>query len=177
MKFVQSLGLRWRSMAVAFAISFASTVVFADAAPSVHVHWTDPSAFAEVRDNACRSRPHPEEWLGDLAKYLQRRGADVLIDGQRLDITITDLRRAGACEPWHGPQTDDVRVIRDIYPPRIDLRFSLSATDGTPIREGDAHLRDAAFMHRGTLSRSDPLRYEKRVLDDWLQREFVRKSD
>ena len=94
--------------------------------------------------------------------------------GQQLAVTLTDIKLAGAFEPWRGPQFDDVRIVKDIYPPRIDLRFTLKSADGAILAEGERTLRDVGFLTRGMANTSDPLRYEKRMLDDWLNREFVR---
>jgi hypothetical protein len=164
--------LRW---AIPVALAFGCATAVADETPSpVKVDWTDPAAFAETRQNACRSSVKPEEWLGDLARHVQRRAGKVIAAGQHLDVTLTDIRRAGACEPWRGPQWDDVRVIKEIYSPTIDLRYTLTTADGKLVRSGEATLRDAAFMSRATATRDDdPLRYEKRMLDDWLRREFA----
>ena len=82
------------------------------------------------------------------------------------------MQRAGSFEPWRGPQAADVRIVRDIYPPRIDLRFKLLDADGKLLREGSRQLRDATFMMRPDLYPNDPLRYEKTLLDDWLRAEL-----
>jgi hypothetical protein len=90
----------------------------------------------------------------------------------RLEVHFTDVQRAGSFEPWRGPQAADVRIVRDIYPPRIDLRFGLLDADGKLLREGSRQLRDATFMMRPDLYPNDPLRYEKTLLDDWLREEL-----
>lgn len=164
--------LRW-SIPAAFVFVCAS-VMADETPPAVTMDWTDPSAFAEVRQNVCSNRIKPEEWLTELARHMQRRGSRVIGAGQHLDVTITDIRRAGACEPWRGPQWDDVRVIKNIYSPRINLRYTLTTADGKLVRSGEATLRDAAFLSRATATRDDdPLRYEKRMLDSWLRHEFT----
>ncbi len=84
------------------------------------------------------------------------------------------MQRAGGFEPWRGPQAADVRIVRDIYPPRIDLRFKLLGADGKLLREGSRQLRDASFMMRPDLYPNDPLRYEKTLLDDWVRAELGR---
>jgi hypothetical protein len=158
----------------ALALALACTAAVAqEAAPPVQVHWSDPAAFTEVRTSQCRSRDRSGEWLDELARHLRARAARALAPGQRLDITITDVRRAGECEPWRGAGRDDIRVIKDTYPPRIDLRYTLRAGDGSVVSEGENQLRDVAFLQRGAANRTDPLRYEKRLLDDWLRREFA----
>ena len=172
MKYLQMVKrLRW---SIPFALAFGCASVIADETlRPVKVDWTDPSAFAEVRQNACHNRVKPEEWLTDLARHVQRRAGKVIAAGQHLDVTLTDIRRAGACEPWRGPRWDDVRVVKDIYSPRIDLRYTLTTADGKLVRSGEATLRDPAFLSRAAANRDDPLRYEKRMLDDWLRREFA----
>lgn len=140
----------------------------------VEVTWTDPTRFAELRESpsSSRVRMKPEEWLGQLARSLRQRAERILPKGEHLSVTITDVKRAGTFEPWRGPNFDDVRIIKDIYPPRINLRFTLLAADGRQIADGERELRDPAFLGRSTPFQSDPLRYEKRLLADWLRREF-----
>ena len=163
---------------------FAATLLAGCATPTpraaaadshVLVNWDDPANFADTRSNLCRNRVKPEEWLGQLARYVQSRADRVVAGGQTLQVTITDIQRAGQCEPWRGPNLDDVRIIKDIYPPSISLHFALTDANGHIVSEGDRKLRDSAFMHRGTLlNQDDPLRFEKRLLDDWLRDEFAK---
>ena len=145
------------------------------AAPNSHVlvNWNDPANFSDTRSNLCRNRVKPEEWLGQLARYVENRADRAIASGQTLKVTITDIQRAGQCEPWRGPNLDDVRIIKDIYPPSISLHFVLADANGHVVNEGDRTLRDSAFMHRDNmLNKDDPLRFEKRLLDDWLRKEF-----
>jgi hypothetical protein len=142
----------------------------------VTVTWTDPSQLSEVKDNSSYGRRNSDYWLGTLQKYAQTRADRALPAGQRLDIKFTDIKLAGSFEPWRGPRFDDVRIVKDIYPPRIDLSFTLTDANGTIIASGERKLRDMAFLSRGTPNTSDNLRYEKRLLDDWIYREFTRKD-
>ena len=87
-----------------------------------------------------------------------------------LKITVTDVDLAGEFEPWRG--SPDVRVVRDIYPPRIVLEFKRLAADGTVLQSGRRELSDPAFMERGARGAAEPLRYEKGLIDDWVRREF-----
>lgn len=140
----------------------------------VQVDWTDPQKFADLRENPVGSPAtrNPEEWVQTLARWLQTRADSFVPPGDRLRVTFTDIRRAGSYEPWRGPQWTDVRIIKDIYPPRIDLRFTLTDAHGATVAEGERQLRDLAFLQRNVLDTTDPLRYEKRLLDDWLRKEF-----
>ena len=108
-----------------------------------------------------------------MAQHLRKRAQKELPAGEQLAVDITDIKRAGDYEPWHGPQFDDTRFVRDIYPPRIVLNFKRTDADGRVVEEGQRTLRDLSFlMGPRPLSDSDPLRYEKRLIDDWLRQEF-----
>lgn len=163
---------RWLILAPA-ALALACALAAAHAeAPRVQVDWTNPATFSDARQSMCRTPSKPEEWLTTLGNYVQRRAGNVIGAGQHLHVTFTDVMRAGVCEPWRGPRWDDVRIVKDIYPPSIDLRFVLTDADGNTARKGEAKLRDLGFLSRDTPNSNEPLRYEKRMLDRWLHREF-----
>lgn len=139
----------------------------------VDVRWTDPAQFTEIRRSGNRREARRGDWVHDLAEYLRKRASDRLPDGQRLEVTITDIARAGNYEPWHGINADSIRFMRDVYPPRITLDFKLVGADGNVLAQGTRELSDIAYLQRGSpLADSDQLRYEKRLIDDWLRKEF-----
>ena len=154
------------------ALLLAAPFALSAADPTVKMDWTDPAKFSDTRQSMCHSTIGPEEWLGELARHVESRAAKLISPGQSLAITITDVRRAGQCEPWRGPQASDVRIVKEPHSPRIDLRYVLSDADGKVVREGTEELRDLAFLQHGTLNANDPLRFEKRMLDDWLRKTF-----
>ncbi|QDA57622.1 DUF3016 domain-containing protein [Thermomonas aquatica] len=139
----------------------------------VSVQWNDPATFAELRYSRNRWDAERGSWLTDLAQYLRKRAETQLPAGERLELTITDVDRAGDYEPWHGVQHQDVRIIRDIYPPRMTLQVRHFDASGALVSEGERKLSDMAFLIGPTpLNDSDPLRYEKRMIDSWLRREL-----
>lgn len=140
----------------------------------VSVTYDNPETFDQGRTGGRETAQARRAWVDALSQYLAERAAPQLPQGQRLEVHITDVQRAGNFEPWRGPRGADVRIVRDIYPPRIDLRFKLLDGDGRLLREGRRPLRDATFMMRPDLHPNDPLRYEKSLLDDWLHQELRR---
>lgn len=139
----------------------------------VRVDWADPAGFSELRYSGNRQEARRGNWVEQLARYLQESAARQLPAGQALRVTITDIRRAGSYEPWHGPNLQDARIIRDLYPPRITLQFTRLDAQGAVIDQGERKLVDHGFLSGSArLGDSDPLRYEKSLLDDWLQREL-----
>jgi len=139
---------------------------------SVRVEYVHPENFIDVGDRYSSSDKIRAAYLEQLRKHIIRRAAPLLAKGQNLTVIVTEVDMAGGFEPWRR-RLGDARIVRDVYPPRIDLSFRLTGADGVVIREGERKLRDLAFMTTTILYRNDRLRYEKALLDDWLEREFT----
>lgn len=139
----------------------------------VSVQWTDPVQFSEIRQSSNRWGARRGDWVRKLAEHLRKRAAERLSAGETLAVTITDIERAGEYEPWRGLQSDDIRYMRDIYPPRIKLDFTLTGADGSAVAQGSRELTDIGYLHGAPRATdTDPLRYEKQLIDDWLRKEF-----
>ena len=140
----------------------------------VAVAWADPAGFTELRRSANRYDAARGPWLTDLAQHLRKRAEAALPANERLELTIVDIDRAGDYEPWHGVALHDTRIMRDIYPPRMTVQFRQLDADGKVVAEGERKLSDPAYlMGIQPLNDSDPLRYEKRMIDSWVRREFA----
>lgn len=131
-----------------------------------------PDKYVDVRDAFSASAKGQAANLDSLKQYIEQRGNELVPDGQKLTVTLTEVDLAGDFEPWRDPAMNDVRVVKDIYPPRIDLEFKLTGADGKVIKEGKRELRDLAFMMKLSIHRDDPFRHEKQLLNDWLTREL-----
>lgn len=144
---------------------------------AVAVRWNDPRTFTELRNSRNRFEAERGDWVQQLAEHLRRTATKELQPGQALDVTLLDIKRAGDYEPWHGVRASDIRIMRDIYPPTIVLAYTLKGANGGILAEGEATLRDSGYLHGGTglQSSSDPLRYEKKLLDDWIRRDLGKR--
>lgn len=144
----------------------------------VSVSWTDPAQFSEIRRSGNRWEARRGDWVVKLAEHLQTRAERTLPAGERLEVTITDIQRAGNYEPWHGPNADDVRFVRDIYPPRIELSFKHYDAQGNLVEEGERKLSDLAYLSNvRPINSNDNLQYEKRLIDTWLAQELPKRSN
>ncbi|MBF6023893.1 DUF3016 domain-containing protein [Lysobacter niastensis] len=143
----------------------------------VSVSWEDPANFTELRYSANSWEARRGNWVEELAEYLRESVEQKLPAGERLQVDITDIRRAGSYEPWRGVQFNDTRFIRDVYPPRMTLNIRRTTADGTVIAEGERKLSDPGFlMTANPIFSSDPLRYEKAMIDRWVWRELKPES-
>jgi hypothetical protein len=140
---------------------------------SVSVTYVNPEQFTENRMYGRQDRYNRIDYLTQLKAYLVKQGQAILKPGQSLHVDITDIQLAGSYEPWRGPRWDYVRIMRDIYPPRIDLDFKLLDQDGNVLREGKRVLRDLDYLHSNVglaASEGAPLYYDKALLRRWLSR-------
>lgn len=152
-------------------LALVSVMARATTAPdNVDVHYKDPQHFTEARRSFGRHMIGADAYLEPLRAYIAQRASHILAPGQRLDIEVTDVDLAGEYEPWRGPRMDDVRIIKDIYPPRIDLDFTLYGADGKVLRQGHRTLRDLSFLSHNFVADQDSLRYEKSLIDQWLRK-------
>ena len=140
-------------------------------AATAQVEFVKPEAFTDA------GRPRPaagrDESLLPLRDHLVSEAARKLPADQTLHVQITDVDLAGYFDP-RQPYSHEVRIVKDIYPPRIELTFRLVRADGTVVKEGTRTLRDTAFLSRGDTDRQDSLRFEKAMIDRWLESEFAR---
>jgi hypothetical protein len=140
---------------------------------TVNIVFNNPEKFTDLKSSSMDSEKDREYLLEQLKEYILERAPDRMSDGQTLDITINDVDMAGDYEPWFGPRVQDIRIIKDIYPPRIDLNFKLTDADGKVAAEGARQLRDLNFMmSTPSIPSNDTLRHEKSLLNNWLGMEF-----
>jgi hypothetical protein len=138
-------------------------------AATATVEFVKPEGFTDA------GRPHVlvdrKANLESLRGHLVRQAARQLPADEALEVSITDVDLAGAYEPTQR-YSNEIRVVKDIYPPRIDLRFELTRADGTVVKQGERTLRDPGFLMGPSRYLGDNLGYEKTLLDDWLRDEF-----
>lgn len=163
-------------LALAPLAGFAATKPAPVTDPRMQVNFFEPEKFTDVKMTEIADPRDRDELIGRIREYLVQQAKYYVPDGQVLEITFTDIDMAGEYEPWRGPQWNDVRIVKDIYPPRMQLSFRLTDAEGNVLKQGKRDLRDMSFLLKLMIDRDDTLRHEKALLDDWLQAEFGRIS-
>lgn len=155
----------------ALALCVAAAAAFAQDS-RVSVVFAHPERYTDLRLSCVSGDADTRALTGELGRFLQEAAARRVRDGQRLEITVTNVDMAGEIESWRGPARCDLRTVKDVYPPRLDLRFRLLDADGAEARAGTRQLRDSSYLAHAAPVTADHLRYEKALLLDWLQREL-----
>ena len=141
----------------------------------VTVVFDHPEKYTDVKDGGLDSDNERgrERYLPQLKAHLEEEAGRRLAPGQKLTVTFSDIDLAGDFEPWHGPQYNDVRILKGIYVPRLTFTFRVTDESGQVVKEGERKLVDLGYQMRITRAfRDDALRYEKDMLGDWLRDEL-----
>lgn len=115
--------------------------------------------------------PPNQNYLEQLRRHVMKKAAVYLALGEQLSIKIKDIDMAGEFEPWNTPG-NDIRMIRHIYPPRVELHYQLKDAEGNVLKEGQVRLTEPNYQMRSVQNSQDTMRYEKALLDDWLASTF-----
>jgi hypothetical protein len=114
-------------------------------------------------------------YLDQLRDHVVKLSTEYLPEGLKLQFTFKDIDLAGDFPPGRSAAANDVRVMKDIYPPRMVLSYRVTDASGKIVKQGDETLTDNNYLTTGRLTnRSDLLRYDKTLMSDWYRRTFSR---
>lgn len=165
--------MRRLALCLVLAIPFAAFAAEpTPAAGPVEVSFVAPEKFRDARADGRGRRNAPNPVLDDFSRFLAKEGPRHLAAGQTLVIRFTDIDLAGDIEPTTHPDLRDIRVIKPVYPPRLDFDWELRDAGGAVVRQGQERLRDLGFNLDSAALGNDRLRYEQRLLRRWLGRTF-----
>ncbi|MEX0803710.1 MAG: DUF3016 domain-containing protein [Candidatus Binatia bacterium] len=159
------------------AIAFLLLAGCAAAAPvdesvsRISVTFIEPEKFTDA--HRAELEPTSSGVLRKLEKFLIGAGTRYVPARMKLNIRITDVDLAGDFELFRGPQADQVRITKGLYPPHIVLEFEVMDSTATVVKSGKRDLTDINYQLRSVYPREDYLRYEKDILRDWLRDEFA----
>jgi hypothetical protein len=136
----------------------------------VKVVFQDPDNFTDIRES--HSNMNSTADLEELRDFVRETAGPRLAPGTTLVITFLDVDFAGEIRP----DRDNIRVMTEVTPPRVQVKFELRGAGGEMIKEGERKLSDMNYQQSiSHVGRSDPLSYEKQLLKNWLTREFNSK--
>lgn len=137
---------------------------------AVTVRFVEPQSYTDA------GRRYSDSDLAALERHLVSLG-DCLKSGDRVDLSILDVDLAGRKEWWRGPAYD-VRVMREITWPRIQLEYAWHDAAGKLVDQRRERVADMNYLWRSAYVRNDPdvLPYEKAMLRDWFEGRFCPKT-
>ncbi|MCC7252085.1 DUF3016 domain-containing protein [Hyphomicrobium sp.] len=154
----------WQASIVAMV--FAGLLPSVGAAAAVNVTFVAPERYRDFRSSGSRNAT-----LNQFRRIFTQLGTRYLKPGQSLSIDVLDIDLAGEYEPWSG-RLNDVRIMRDITPPRIRMRYVLRE-NGRVLARAEETVSDMNYLMNPSARRSgEQLAYEKDMLRDWFRSRF-----
>jgi hypothetical protein len=138
------------------------------------VTWANPSEYSDIDAGNNSRKSFQAKVFGSLGKHFGTLSKK-LPEGQTLKVEVTDLDLAGQVR--YGVM-NEIRVIKDIYIPRISFTYQLLSVDKSVISEDSVKLKNIGFMH-GSAGRNmhhDEFKHEKRMLDKWFNKTFIKQD-
>lgn len=167
------------AMAAVLAVAVAGARA-SEAKPEspVDVTFVSPEEFSDFTRSYSQKDDGQEGMMREFRAHLLNQARSLLQPGQRLEVKFLDIDLAGDFEPGrlHTAQGDNIRYLKEIYPPRVTIEFKLTGADGKVISEGKRELKELGYLMVTRLPSSDGLRYDKALLTDWMRREFRRST-
>ncbi|MGL5359863.1 MAG: DUF3016 domain-containing protein, partial [Shewanella sp.] len=140
----------------------------------VKIVWQNPQAFRDIKSSGEIQSRYEARLFESLTANLNKQASKLLKPNQKLEMTVTDVDLAGDMRPTFGATVNDLRVIKEVYPPRITFNYQI-VENNQVIVAGDEKLTDMGFMS-GVQSLNDkPFAYENKMLADWLKKTVAPK--
>jgi hypothetical protein len=138
-------------------------------AADAEVTWTNSDKYRDIRSGFDNRKRFKERTFTSFEQHFSVL-AEKLPQGLLLKIDVTDIDLAGDVRFDSNRQ---IRVVKDIYFPRLKFSYELLNVDKSLVTSGDINLKDMSFMLNNNLRyRNKALGYEKRMLDNWFKNTF-----
>lgn len=144
-------------------------------AAELDIRWENPERYRDVEaSNSVSQSKYEQRVFDELSSHFSLAAARQLPPGQQLNVVVHDVDLAGYVEYFIMPYNQGIRVVDDLYAPRLDFSWELRDEADQVIAQGEAELKErTSFRHFNTrINRNDPLFYEKRLIDEWMRTNF-----
>ncbi|MCB1120176.1 MAG: DUF3016 domain-containing protein [Verrucomicrobiae bacterium] len=138
----------------------------------VDIQWNNPERYSDMEENLQYSRSLFRQFSNEMESFIQDKAHLYLPTDTTLELTFRDVDLAGEAEPWRRPSADEIRIIKDVYPPRLKFNYKVIDESGEILKEGMAQITDTTYLWNaaqpGTMR--DKFYYEKELMADWLRK-------
>lgn len=158
---------RFLPVMVAALLSCAAGIASAE----VTVRFADPARYADVGvSEAERGRN-----LAVLERHLRVAATQCVAEDERLTVTVLDVDLAGDID-WSRSSAVELRVLREVSWPRIELEYALIDAGGQTVVQGREQVSDMNYLAHSARARfaRETLPYERLMLENWAASRLCR---
>lgn len=174
MRLCEALSLcRLRSFVFPVAFALGLAVDAGGAYAEVKVRFVHPERFSASAYPNGGGAFSPQNVMSELGRTLRRLGNQYLSPGETLTVDVLNIQLAGYNNWWSFPG-NHVRVAGQAGPPpSIELRYVLKASGKAPVAAEETISNVDYLMNPAAPGSSDPLVYEKSLLEVWFRKRFA----
>lgn len=143
---------------------------------TVKVNWQNPEKYSDIRPSSGTKKAYQKRVISAFDKIWADLAAK-LPAGHSLLVTVKDLDLAGDVNPMYRIDHSDIRVVKEIYFPRMTFDYQLLDSNGQVVlAEQDVKIKDMGFMNSSPIGLgSTEFVYEKQMLKNWFQKTLTPK--
>ena len=143
----------------------------------VKVDFSNPSGFRDINFDGMDTDKGHQFVLNEIRDVYRTEAQKHLPKDYTLDVRVQDIDLAGEYEPERLPE-NNVRIDKDIYPPRIEFEYQVLDDEQTLVFEGRETLTDLNYLNNPVraLRRGGKVSYDVATLiRDWMKGPMSRK--
>jgi hypothetical protein len=133
------------------------------------VTWGDMDKFSDVDSRREMKQDFHERVQKEFGMVFSNL-AKKLPTGYQLEVDVTDLDLAGEVRGQSIGFGLDIRVLREIYWPKMSFSYVLKDEKGAVVGSGKEELRDMNYLHNIRMPTGNTsFEYEEKMLQDWFR--------
>jgi hypothetical protein len=138
------------------------------------VELVNPENFTDFKTSRIGGAADATYLAKELQREINRQAARIFPAGYRVLLRVSDVDLAGEFEPQQRAPYDDIRIMRAVYTPRMQLEYSVTDANGNVIAAGERTLTDLGYEYRlRTPVSNETLQIETEMVGDFF-REIAR---
>jgi len=140
---------------------------------TVSIDFGNPSGFSDIEIDGFSGDKEQSIIFDLLRGEFEENAGTYLPHGYTLNVKIQDIDLAGYHEPLY-PRFDGVRIMKSIYPPRLNFCYAILDDDQLIVEEGNSSLSNVSYLHGFSLSsrRNDTAYYVRSLIKDWARQDL-----
>jgi hypothetical protein len=158
---------------LALAISVSSIAASLPNDIVVDIDFGSPSGYTDIEIDGFSGEREQAVILDLIRVEFEENASKYLPNGYTLRIQVRDIDLAGYHEPLYSGY-DDIRIMRSVYPPRLEFSYTVLDDEQIIIEQGDPSLIDLNYLWKMALpsQRNDTAFYVKSLLKDWARHDL-----
>ncbi len=143
----------------------------------VKVDFSNPSGFRDINFDGMDTDKGHQFVLNEIRDVYRTEAQKHSPRDYTLDVRVQDIDLAGEYEPERLPE-NNVRIDKDIYPPRIKFEYQILDDEDNVILEGRENLTDLNYLNNPAraLRRGGRVSFDvASLIRDWMKGPMSRR--